>query len=222
MNEADFHREIEKMFNVLNGAWPYHPPDESPFVTDDQIWKIIKAFSLKREDYKKLREILPLPKFQRKDIVISKPDVFGNHPTDRCVVAECKLIAPKVEIEPYLDPAQISEGQRTWLDTWKYQSSGMCFLGLCTTEAPRRAWLIPWDIYVELERKLAHEDLFFKIRISQLPSEYELIWNKSEAKTRWNYPEGHPLQYWGDPATSPSLVDWDKKYSLRFSVKKGE
>lgn len=221
MNEADIRLEFQHLIRDL-GFWDYHPPDDTPVATPKQIQEIIAIFKLQQvpNAFERLREVLKPPTWRRESISISRPDIYGLGPLQRCIVIECKALEPRKEVEPSLHPSDISEGQRTWLDAWKYQAGGFAFLGIGTVEGnPRDAWLIPWDVWVELEKKEAERAIEFRMPVSLYPEEFKLIWVTGNTKSRWQLPETHPLFQLSIPETSPNLVDWKKQYSLRFSKK---
>jgi hypothetical protein len=227
MNEDLFRREIQHLFRE-RGYWDYHPPDDSPAATPKQIEKVMSLFKIEAKDwnhyYSEIRKILNPPAWKRGEISLSRPDIINYSTIESTVVVECKMIEPKKEIEPYLNPAQISDGQRNWLDAWKYQASGAAYLAIGTREGnPRRAWLIPWDWYVELEKRLIKEDLNFKVTLSMLSDEFELIWIPESQRVRksviWQLKEEHPMTPRYFPEASPYQVDWKQKFSLRFGGK---
>jgi hypothetical protein len=226
MDEAVFRREIEKLC-ADRGWWYHHPPDDTPVVTDKQINEIIQAFKLQQvpDVFKRIRQILVPPTWKRETITPARPDIYNLGPMQRTVIVECKVITPLKIKEPYLNPADISDGQRRWLDAWKFQSGGLAYLAVGLVDvSPRRAWLVPWDWYALLEKRLAEQAIDFKVPISMFSDEFELLWVKgAEPKYGpWQLREEHPLVPFCMPECSPNLVVWDKQYSLRFTKKKEE
>jgi len=150
----------------------------------------------------------------------ARPDIFCLNPRGVTVVIEVKRIEPKAKIEPWFDPANISDGQRQWLDNW-YFKMGMGFLGIGTIEAPRRLWIIPWQSWVEMETRLCEKDLNFRINLSDLSPEFEL----ARITGGWQLPNFHPLLPLALVLTCPprSTKEWnEKKFSFRFAKKKEE
>lgn len=150
----------------------------------------------------------------------ARPDIFCLNPRGVTVVIEVKRIEPKVKIEPWFDPANISDGQRQWLDNW-YFKLGLGFIGIGTIEAPRRLWIIPWQAWVEMEVKLCEKDTFFRINLSNLDEEFEL----ERIAGGWKLPLYHPLLPLALETTRPprSTHEWnEKKFSFRFTPKKEE
>jgi len=156
---------------------------------------------------------------KRIGFVSGRPDMFVLNPQCKTVIVEMKTFEPKARIEEWFDPAEISDAQRDFLDRWVYDAEGKGFLGIGTLVGnPRRMWMVPWNEWVEMEVRLATEGLKFQIKISDLPTFTELIWNKGE----WKIPIGHPLNE--IEVTYHELL-WKKKpnakaYSFRFEESK--
>jgi len=218
MDEAALRLEIQHLLRKM-GYWDYHPPDDTPVATPTQINQILKALSLPTSKYGVIQNILKPPTWKRESISMARPDIYGLNPTGPTVVIEVKRIDPKAKIEAWFDPANISDGQRAWLDMWCYDADGQGFLGIGTIESPRRMWIYPWKNWVEMEKRLGEKDLHFKITLSDLSEEWELI----KVTGGWDLPSFHSLLSMAFPNSSPSLyIGKTQPHSFRFTKKEGQ
>jgi len=81
--------------------------------------------------------------------ISGRPDTVVPHPIRKSCVMECKVV--DVSQDRSFDVTQIRPRQRRWLHNWS-QANGLSFLGLGTiNEQPRKIWVIPWDIWIEIE-----------------------------------------------------------------------
>jgi hypothetical protein len=156
------------------------------------------------------------PDFEAEKHGKGRPDIMClNIP----VVIECKRIEPKVEIEPWFDPAKISDAQRVWLDMYVYEAGYHAYIGIGTIEIPRRTWLISWRDWVDMEKKLGEKELNFRITITDL----ELFVDEELTRITggWELKPYHPLLAVAPVNGHPPLSYWNKQqYSFRFG--KGE
>jgi hypothetical protein len=198
------------------GFWDYHPPDDTPIATPAQISTIIKTLKLDPKVFGIIVNILKPPTWKRESVSLSRPDIYALNPFNMTAVIEVKIIEPKVKIEPWFDPAKISDGQRAWLDMWCYDANGHGYLAIGTIEGSRRLWIYPWEHWVNLEKKLGEKDIDFRIKISDLSNEWEL----TRVTGGWQLPNFHPLLAIVIPQTSPTLLLKDPKaHSFRFKNK---
>jgi len=87
-----------------------------------------------------------------------KPDLFCLNPVGPTVIIEVKMFVPQKKNVKF-DGKLISDAQRNWLDWWSWERLGYSYIAICTKEAKRKAWLIPWPIYVSMEL-IAHKNGF--------------------------------------------------------------
>lgn len=93
-----------------------------------------------------------------------RPDTLLLHPEKLSIVCEYKMFGwpgKSGYASASLDTSKITEPQRVWLHTWNDRYAGWwggSWLGLGTRHGragalyePRRAWLVPWDKFCELE-----------------------------------------------------------------------
>jgi hypothetical protein len=211
MNEANIRLEVQHVIRAL-GFWDYHPPDDN---YDERINKIISTFHLDKwkNAFFMIKNIL-FPRGQA--VAPGRPDIYGLNPRGLTCVIEVKTIEPKVNIEPWFNPAMISDKQRNWLDAWCIEAMGSAFLAIGTLEQPRSLWIIPWEWWVNLENRLQKQNAEMKVTLSMLPEEFRL----SKISGGWELPLYHPLLGMATPSSSPNKLQWKKAYSLRFETKK--
>lgn len=214
---------MQKSLQVL-GTWPYHPPDDTPIATPEQISKILKLFRADNKMFGAIRNILQPPQWRRETVALSRPDVYLLNPAGPTIIIEVKAMSDPKKVAPSIHPSEISDGQRQWLDNWTYISAGLGFLGVGTVSGkPRRFWLIPWEEWVDLEFHLQEKTFDFRISTDDLDQRwpekpYELKW---EGKGMWSLPRYHPILAQVDDEKCPPK-EWKKEQrSLRFSKPKG-
>ena len=222
MLEKDIRLEVQHVLRSL-GFWDFHPADDTPVATPAQIAQIIKACGLSQDKFGVIRNILQPPTWKRESISMARPDIYGLNPSGKTVVIEVKKIEPKVKIDPWLDPADISDGQRAWLDMWCYDAKGEGFLGVGTIEAPRRLWIIPWMEWVDMEKRLGETSLHFKITLTDLDAVSKGDYELKKITGGWELPEFHPLLGLALETSSPTLyIGKTSPHSFRFKKKEGE
>jgi hypothetical protein len=216
--EDQIRLDLQHAFREI-GFWDYHPPDDSPAVTDQQIHLLLKILKLAPTWFQTIRNFFIPPKWKRDSVNFKRPDIYGLNPRGPTIVCEAKWIEPKKEIEPWFDPASIRDGQRDWLDVWYSQAHGPTYLGIGTTGHGRRLWAIPWERWNEMERRLAEKVIDFRITISDLEwcgEEYELDFKDK----LWRFRNFHPVLALALDESSPNRADWKKPFTLRFGKPK--
>ena len=217
MEEKTLRLEIQHLLRA-SGLWDYHPPDDTPVATGAQIVQILKAFGADNSKYGVVRNILQPPTWRREAVSMARPDIFGLNPVERTIVIEVKMMDPKKKVEPWIHPKMISNGQRQWLDNWVFRSGGAGFIGIGTADAPRQAWIVPWEDWVKMENELHILVDDFHIKVSNIPVAYEL----TRVTGGWEFPAFHPvLMYASEDASPAKFKTWTEEiHSLRFEDKK--
>lgn len=174
-----------------------------------------------------------------------RPDTLCLHQTQPSIVIEYKMLSqPGASgyASASFNTRSITEAQRVWLSVWNDGHAGCgSWLGIGTRHGhagsfnePRRAWLVPWDKYYELETLFIGATGFLSIpllpykgmkqgrliRDHQLWACYlfepwELRWKKG-----WWFKENHPLyQAYGGYR---ELAEQKERWKYWRKVAKGE
>jgi hypothetical protein len=54
--------------------------------------------------------------------------------------------------------SQLEDDQRRWINAWVDQAHGLGYLAIGTiNERSRRTWVIPWSMWIDLERRLIEQ-----------------------------------------------------------------
>lgn len=172
-----------------------------------------------------------------------RPDSLVLHQAKLNIVVEYKMLEQPGKsgyASAVLNTRKITEAQRVWLSVWDDGYEGWwggSWLGLGTRHGragslhePRRAWLVPWDKYCELERLFIdviglhsipllsyagakQGELIYRHQLwaCYLFEPWELRWKKG-----WRFKENHPLYqaYGGYRELSAQKERWEywRKY----------
>lgn len=128
-----------------------------------------------------------------------RPDIMVLNPWGRSFVIEVKAIRGGS-----FSFAQIEPQQRQWLTNW-LNSEGLGYVGIGTMTQPRRAWLIDWKSWLEIEQLVTGiqnslpvvAGKGYNLELQEKGWDFEHLckpWELKRITGGWELPAGHSLR----------------------------